>query len=647
MQNTGEGTAAGAEDYSACSDKNRYLFGKTVKRMGFLEISKSIKIPPGAKKIVLAGNPNVGKSVFFNALTNRYVDVSNFPGTTVDISYSPLGDDVLIDTPGIYGISSFNDEERVARDVIIQADAVINIVDALHLERDLFLTQHIIDLGIPMVISLNMMDEAIKNGVEIDIQILERELGVQVVPAVAVEGKGIQEVKSAISRARAGRKVPQIAALLESVQTHFPSPGEALLYLEEDPFIEVPASLPPKADKQEEIYRQRRLRVNKIVSKVVRETAKGASLSARLGQLSLQTIPGIPLLFVSLLAMYYFVGVFVAQVIVEFTEGVVMQEYYSPLMKNLVERFFSPGSLSGYILAGEYGILTMTVIYLLGLLMPLVAGFYFSLSIMEDSGYLPRIATLTDRLLVKLGLNGRAVIPIILGLGCVTMAAITTRLLGSRRERIIATALLGIAIPCSAQLGVIFGMVSPLGMGCLFLYLAVIIGVFIVLGMVLDRVLPGRSTDLLIDLPPLRLPRLKNVLKKTYHRTGHFLKEAAPLFALGALLISLLNISGFLVSIQDFFSPLVSGWMKLPREAATAFIMGIVRRDFGAAGLYSLNMNAGQTLVSLVAITLFVPCIASVLVIFKERGLKDGLLIWFGSFFTAFLAGGILAAFVA
>jgi len=324
-----------------------------------------------------------------------------------------------------------------------------------------------------------------------------------------------------------------------------------------------------------------------------------------------------------------------------------MEQYYSPFMKNLVERFFSPGSLTGYILAGEYGILTMTVIYLLGLLLPLVAGFYFSLSFMEDSGYLPRIATLTDRLLVKLGLNGRAIIPIILGLGCVTMAAITTRLLGSRRERIIATALLGIAIPCSAQLGVIFGMVSPLGMDCLFLYLAVIIGVFIFLGMVLDRVLPGRSTDLLIDLPPLRLPRLKNVLKKTYHRTGHFLKEAAPLFALGALLISLLNISGLLVSIQDFLSPLISGWMKLPREAATAFIMGIVRRDFGAAGLYSLDMNTGQTLVSLVAITLFVPCIASVLVIFKERGLKDGLLIWFGSFFTAFLAGGILAAFVA
>lgn len=616
--------------------------------MGFFEISKSSrKIPSGARKIVLAGNPNVGKSVFFNALTNRYVEVSNFPGTTVDISYSPLGDDLLIDTPGIYGVSSFNDEERVARSVLIQADVVINIVDALHLERDLFLTQQIIDLGIPMVISLNMMDEAVKNGLEIDTGVLERELGVPVIPAVAVEGKGIREIKEALSRASLGNKVPQIAELLKPVQSFFPTPGEALLYLEEDPLIEVLPSLPRQAKKQEEIYRLRRLRVNEIVSKAVRETKEGASFSARLGQLILQTIPGIPFLFLSLMVMYYFVGVFIAQVVVGFTEGVLMEGYYSPFVEDLLGRVFPAESLLGYILAGEYGILTLTVVYLLGLLLPLVGGFYFSLSIMEDSGYLPRVATMTDRVLVKMGLNGRAIIPIILGLGCVTMAAITTRLLGSKRERIIATALLGITIPCSAQLGVIFGMVSPLGMGYLFIYLAIIIGVFIILGLVMDRVLPGRSTDLLIDLPPLRLPQLKNVWKKTYHRTRHFLKEAAPLFAFGALLISLLNYSKLLLSIQDFFSPLVNGWLKLPRDAATAFIMGIVRRDFGAAGLYSLDMDPGQTLVSLVAITLFVPCIASVLVILKERGMKDGLLIWVGSFFTAFLVSGILAAFIA
>ena len=615
--------------------------------MGFNELTRSYKISPHKKTIVLAGNPNVGKSVFFNALTNRYVDVSNFPGTTVDISHSALGDDLLLDTPGIYGVSSFNDEERVARDVILQADIVINIVDALHLERDLFLTQQLIDMEIPLVIALNMMDEAKQHGVRIDLQALERELGVPVVPAVAVKGEGIEEVKTAaLSRAAKGNQVPQVAALLAPLRDRFSSAAEALLYLEADSMIKSSPTGAKIEQRQEEVYLLRRRRVNGIVAAVVHESTEGATFAARLGQMMLRPATGLPILLLSLVAMYYFIGVLIAQVVVDFTEEVVMEGYYAPLVEGLVGRLFAPGSVTGYVLAGEYGILTMTVVYLLGLLMPLVAGFYFSLSLMEDSGYLPRVATLMDRLLVKMGLNGRAVIPIILGLGCVTMATITTRLLGSKRERIIATALLGIAIPCSAQLGVIFGMVAPLGPGYLALYLVTVGLVFVALGLIMEKVLPGRSTDLLIDLPVLRMPRIGNVLHKTYGRTLHFIKEALPLFVVGALLISLLNVSGLLLKIQESMRPLVTGWLGLPQEAATAFIMGIVRRDFGAAGLYALPMTAGQTLVSLVAITLFVPCIASILVILKERGFRDGLLIWVGSFMVAFLVGGLLARII-
>jgi len=491
-----------------------------------------------------------------------------------------------------------------------------------------------------------MMDEARQQGVEIEVQALEEYLGVPVIPTVAVEGKGIAEVLKSLDKARTGNKVPEIRDKLVPVKDFFPTTGEALLYLEEDPLVEVSGPLPQVHRNQEALYLKRRLWVNEIVKKVIKEGMEEATFAARLGHLLLRPFPGIPALLLSLVIMYYFIGVLTAQVIVEFTEEIIMEGYYSPLMENLVNRIFSLGTVTGYILAGEYGILTMTVVYLFGLLMPLVAAFYFSLSIMEDSGYLPRVATLTDRILVKIGLNGRAIIPIILGLGCVTMATITTRILGSSRERIIATALLGVAIPCSAQLGVIFGMVSPLGLGYLALYLGVIALVFIGLGMVMEKFIPGQSTDLLMDLPPMRLPRLKNVLKKTCNRTIHFLKEALPLFALGAFLISLLNISGSLLAIQKFLSPLVHGWMKLPGAASTAFIMGIVRRDFGAAGLYSLQMSPGQTLISLVAITLFVPCIASILVIFKERGLKDGLLIWTGSFIIAFLTGGILARII-
>ncbi len=598
----------------------------------------------GKRVIVLAGNPNVGKSVIFNALTNRYVEVSNFPGTTVEISQSALGEDLLLDTPGIYGVSSFNDEERVARDVILQADIIINIVNAMHLERDLFLTQQLIDMGIPLVVALNMVDEAQQNGIEIDHRVLAEELGVPVIPTVAVRGEGLEEVKAALAGASRGKRVSQVDALLAPLLAYFPSAREALLYLEEDPSVEIPPQMPEgAAGKQEEIYLLRRNRVNEIVKAVVKESSAGTGFAVRLGQMMLRTSTGLPLLILSLIGMYYFIGVFIAQVVVDFTEEVVMEGYYVPLVERLIERIFTPGSLMAYILAGEYGLLTMTMVYLLGLLMPLVAGFYFSLSLMEDSGYLPRVATLMDRLLVKMGLNGRAVIPIILGLGCVTMATITTRLLGSQRERIIATALLGIAIPCSAQLGVIFGMVAPLGPLYLVIYLATVGAVFVGLGLVMEKVLPGRSTDLLIDLPLLRLPRPGNILRKTYMRTVHFLKEAAPLFAVGALLISFMELSGILYRIQALARPLVQDWLGLPSEAATAFIMGIVRRDFGAAGLYALPLAPGQTLVALVAITLFVPCIASVLVILKERGAKDGLLIWTGSFVTAFLVGGLLA----
>ena len=541
--------------------------------MGIMKATTTFKISAKTKKIVLVGNPNVGKSVFFNALTDRYVEVSNFPGTKVDINHRPLGGDVLIDTPGIYGVSSFNDEEKVAREMILQADVVIDIVDALHLERDLFLTQQLIDMEIPMVVALNMMDEARRRGVEIDVPALENYLGVPVIPTVAIEGKGIEELKKTLDKARIGHKVPEIAAMLALVKDFFPTTGESLLYLEEDPLIEASGSLlrlqrnqsEPESPglkmqlrslsqiqrNQEEMYLKRRLWVNEIVKKVIKEGTEGATFAARLGHLLLRPFPGIPALLLSLLFMYYFVGVLIAQVLVEFTEGVVMESYYSPLMENIIGRIFPLGTAFGYILAGEYGILTMTVVYVFGLLMPLVAGFYFVLSIMEDSGYLPRVATLTDRILVKMCLNGRAIIPKILGLGCVTMATITTRILGSGRERIIATALLGIAIPCSAQLGVIFGMVAPLGLSYLVLYLSIIGLIFIGVGIIMDKFIPGRSTDLLIDLPPLRLPQLKNVLKKTYTRTVHFLKEALPLFALGALLISLLNISGLLHAIQN------------------------------------------------------------------------------------------------
>lgn len=606
------------------------------------DINKAVPIPKDARKIVLVGNPNVGKSVFFNALTGLYVDVSNFPGTTVEISHGALNGDILIDTPGVYGISSFNDEECVARDVILDADVIVNVVDACHLERDLFLTLQAIDTGKPIVVALNMMDEAAAMQRKIDVDLLGDLLGVPVIPTVATQKSGLANIKEAIAQARPGIIDPDLKNQLLAMCTRVSKQGDALLILEDDPHVSAYHGIEP-AGRREEIYLSRRRRVDDIVGHVVAEESSSIAFRERLGRWMLRPLTGIPILLAVLAGAFWLIGVFIAQTVVGITEEVIMGGYYYNFITHLVTKFAAEDTILGTILIGEFGLLTMTPIYLLGLLLPLVAGFYVFLSAMEDSGYLPRVAALVDKALTGIGLNGRAVIPIILGFGCVTMATITTRLLGSRRERVIATALLGITIPCSAQMGVIAGLISPLGAGYITIYAVTILTVFGGIGYLLNKVLPGESTHLLIDLPPLRMPRLDNVLKKTFTRSWNFLSEAAPLFAAGALIITLLQISGALDFMQGIMAPLTSGLLRLPEETATAFIMGIVRRDFGAAGLYALNLTPVQTLVSLVSITLFVPCIASIMIIFKERTWQESAAIWGGSFATAFLVGGALA----
>ncbi len=600
-----------------------------------------IDIPEGARKIVLAGNPNVGKSVFFNALTGLYVDVSNYPGTTLDISHGRFGRDVVIDTPGVYGISSFNDEEKIARDIILGADVVINIVDAVHLERDLFLTRQVIDTGVPVIVALNMVDEAERQGREVDAGLLAGLLGVPVIPTVAIRKTGIDELKDKIGTARPGVIDPE---LMEKLVRRNPgiSQGEALLILEGDPVIACRHGLEPGGDR-EEVYLKRRAEVNRIVARAVRQTGKGTGFAAALGSLMIQPLTGIPILAVFLYGMYKFIGVFIAGTVVGFTEKFLMQGKYEPFITWLVGHYIPQHSALGTILIGEFGVLTMTVTYILGLLLPLVVGFYLALSAFEDSGYLPRIAALSDRAMSGIGLNGRAIIPIILGFGCVTLATIVTRLLGSVRERRIAIFLLGLAIPCSAQLAVIAGLISKMSGIYIALYSLVIFTVLALVGTLLNRILPGQSTDLLIDLPPLRMPRVGNVLKKTVTKSYHFLVEATPLFAGGALLIGILQVTGMLEVLQKMLEPLTVGWLGLPKQTATVFIMGFVRRDFGAAGLATMHLTQMQAVVGLITITLFVPCIASTLVIFKERGRREALIMWPSILGLAFLIGGSIA----
>jgi ferrous iron transport protein B len=594
--------------------------------------------------IVLAGNPNVGKSVVFNALTGTYVDVSNFPGTTVELTSGKLGGTDVVDTPGIYGVSSFNDEETVARDIILRAGIVINVVDAVHLERDLFLTLQLVDMGKPMVVALNMVDEARREGVAIDRDLLEDLLGVPVIEMVAIKGVGLADLKASLSKARAGHADHDFEDDLLALADLVGSRAEALMVLEGDECVAARHGVTAQsAARREHIYTMRRRRVNDIVGHVVRASNEGASFSAKLSHLMLNPWTGVPMLIAFLASMYVVFGQWIAGDVVDFMRTTVMEGHYVPFVQSAVGHVFAPGSAVYTILAGRFGVLTMTPSTLLGVILPLVTGFYLLLSLLEDTGYLPRIAALADRSLTSMGLNGRAVIPLILGLGCVTMGTLTTRILGSKRERFIATALMAIAVPCSAQLGIIAALMTRAKPIYTAAYFGILLAVFVVLGTVLNKLVPGQSTDLLIDLPSLRVPRLGNVARKTGTKVWGFMKEVTFFFVLGTLFLGLLDVTGALRFIIAAMRPLVVGWLGLPPATATAFVMGIVRRDFGAAGFLTIHLTDPQLLVAMVTITLFVPCLASMILVLRERGWGYMLGLLTGSLGLGFLLGGLLA----
>jgi ferrous iron transport protein B len=613
----------------------------------------------GEQTVVLVGAPNVGKSALFNALAGDAVEVSNYPGTTVETTVGEFEKGRLIDAPGAHGISSFSEEERVTREVIFDADVVVNVVDATQLSRDLFLTYQLLDMGIPTVVSLNMMDELDATGDDIDVSALESDLGVPVVPTVAVAGDGVEELQSAIDRAAAPADTP-VRQWFDELPDVEATRAERVLLLEEDrPTLDrVPTgdlrvdggtSAIELPDLRDTIYEHRRHRVDATVEAVRSSTATGRKLADSVDDLLLDPKTGTPLALLGVGLIYLLIGDLVAQRLVDFIELELFEAYYVPWITGLVEGLLPAAGVYDpvrfVLLNDNLGLLTVTVQYIAGVLLPLVVAFYLVIGTLEDSGLLPRLAVLTDRGMSRIGLNGRAVIPMIVGLGCVTMAVISTRIAGDRRERLISTALLGLAVPCSAQLGIILGLLATLGLGWWFAYLGVILVVFGIAGVFLDRTLPGESSGLVTELPRLRRPRAGNVVQKTTMRGKGFLAEAIPLFAVTAVAISLLDYTGYLSSIVRAMRPL-TGLLGLPVDFGQVLVLGLIRRDFAAAGMTDLALGAAETFVGLVVITLFVPCVLSMAMIVKERNLKSGLLMWVGSWVVAFGVGIVLATVV-
>jgi ferrous iron transport protein B len=699
-------------------------------------------------KILLIGNPNVGKSAVFQALSGEYVEVSNYPGTTVELSQASFSDNqVLIDTPGVYGISAFNDEERITKEAVQKLepeDIVLNVISAITLKRDLFLTLHLIDLKIPFILVINQIDEARKKKIELKVEKLEKILGLEVFTVSALTGEGITELKERLQKdiqPKLGNSSPELAAQISKIQLskmHLLESDsiskrdekdlsqeialnsfDKLMLLEEDSQTlekysrkrySYPSNYPNGLWNKQKIYTKRRERVDRLIDGIVQEVHQESPLHNQLNAFLIHPFWGTCFaICVSFFFLYQVLGVWVAGDLVNLIEKEGFEKYWNPNIQKLVAQVvpvemqvlkdgeahsyvferglianqnnkqkdineltknmgkdssikyvFSPADLIdkpgertelkqtiwssiGTILAGKYGLLTLTITYLLGVLLPLVWFFYLSWALFEDSGYLPRLSVLADGFFRKIGLNGRGIIPLVLGLGCVTMAMVTTRLMTNKREQLIMMILLAIAVPCSAQLALIQGLLVKMGgLNGWLIWVGVILSVLCLCGFLANKLLPGIPTPLIMDLPPLRIPRLNNLILKANQKSWFFLKESGIAFFWASAAITIFQVTGILHLIIEGLKPLISGILHLPKEVALSFLLGMVRRDFGAFGLLDLPLNNIQIVTACVTLTLFVPCIATLGVMIRERNAKTAFGIWFLSWFIGFGVGGLL-----
>ncbi|MBI5047862.1 MAG: ferrous iron transport protein B [Deltaproteobacteria bacterium] len=640
----------------------------------------NIKTEEDAKRLILVGNPNVGKSVIFGALTGRYVTVSNYPGTTVEVSRgsTSLGGVkyTVIDTPGVNSIVPMSEDERVTRDILLneKADSVIQVADTKNLRRALLISIQLAELELPFSLALNMIDEARSRGWQVDTAKLSRLLGIDVVSTIATQRRGIDSLARTVSSPRLSNfkigytqdiedAVKVIVGLLP--ETFISRRAIALMLLSGDETLNnwLHKNLSDEAVKKVEEIRyniqsryteplsymlniERLKIVDRAVTDVVTiEPASGGRLARFIGKWSMHPVAGIPILLAILYFMYVFVGQFGAGTSVDFLEEVVFGEYLNPWASRVVKAIV-PIEIVHELIVGPYGLITMALTYAIAIILPIVGYFFIFFGLLEDSGYLPRLAVMVDKIFKLIGLNGKAVLPMVLGLGCDTMATMTTRILETKKERIIVTLLLALGVPCSAQLGVILGMLGGLSFKATLWWGGVIVFIMFMVGFLASKIISGETSDFLLEIPPIRIPKFSNILIKTLVRIEWYLREAVPLFILGTLFLFILDKLAILNVLERITAPIVVNFLDLPAKATGAFIIGFLRRDYGAAGLLILQkdglLNPIQVVVSLVTITLFIPCIANFFMIAKERGLMAAIWISVFIFPFAILVGGVL-----
>jgi len=590
---------------------------------------------PGPRRVVLLGNPNVGKSALFNALTGLRATVSNYPGTTVEVYRGRLASGAeVVDSPGLNSLLPLSEDERVTWDLVREVageegSVVVQVADAKNLRRALLITLQLGQLEVPTVLVLNMHDEAEARGIRHDLEGLEAALGIPVRATVATQARGLPGVLDALPLARVPRN-------------HVPMPedvaGPALALLTGR------AAAPEETPAFLSRYHEALLaHADAITRRHATEAGRpGERWSRRIGRVAIHPLLGWPVLALVLYALYEFVGVFGAGTLVNLMEKDLFHGYLNPWAVALFSHV--PWAFARDLVVGEYGLVTMGLSYGLAIVLPIVLTFFTAFALLEDSGYLPRLAVMSDRVFRVMGLNGKAVLPMVLGLGCDTMATLTTRILPTKKERVLATLLLALGVPCSAQLGVILAMLAVVPVQAALVWAGSVAFVMIAVGWLAARVLPGERGDFVVELPPMRLPQLANVASKTAARVEWYLKEALPLFLAGTLVLFLLDRLKLLGAVIEAGKPVVTGLLGLPPEASAAFLIGFLRRDFGATRLFDMSRGGGldvaQLVVAMVTITLFIPCIANVFMIGKERGWKTAGAMAAFIFPVAFAAGG-------
>ena len=564
-------------------------------------------------RILLVGNPNVGKSALFSRLTGTRIIASNYPGTTVGFTkgYLKLGDEQveIIDVPGSYTLEPSSKAEEVAVEMLKGGDLVINVIDATNLERNLNLTLQLLEKQIPVIVALNMWDDTRHRGVNIDVARLEELLGVPVIPTAGITGQGIKDLVE---------RLPEAGV-----------PKNARIYATSD---------------------ERWLKVGDIVSQVQSLSHRHHRWYEHLADASSHRVGGIFIALLALFATFWFVR-FIGEGIINYVAGPLFERLWTPILAKLSLVLGGGGFwhdvLVGKLIGGEidyfqsFGLLSTGLYIPLAAVLPYIVAFYLVLGILEDIGYLPRLAVLMDTIMHRLGLHGFAIIPTILGFGCNVPGIMATRILESRKQRFIAATLISIAVPCAALQAMIIGLVGEQGIG----YVAMVYGSlfisWIIIGLILNRAVRGFNPELLVEIPPYRLPPWRVIGGKLWLRVSGFIKEALPIVIGAVLVVNILYILGVFNAIADITAPVLTGLWGLPKETITALAVGFLRKDVAMGMLTPLALTAKQLVISSTVLAMLFPCVATFVILARELGVRD-LLKAFGVMISAALVMGSL-----